>query len=164
MVLVVLLLLEGQLLYLFLVCLDLLLELVNQFLHPLVVLVVLLLLEGQLLDPPVHTTLVLLGINQASLFLIELALELTDLLLQALNDLSTSLHGQGLSLIQLGLHVLDLVLHAAALSLHALGALLLNPELIGKPGSINHSLLGFLLRKPSFSKHFLQVSMQGLHF
>merc|ERR1719323_1826018 len=152
------------LLNLFLVCLDLVLELVNQFLHPLMVLVVLLLLEGQLLDPPVNTTLVLLGINQAPLFLIELALELTDLLLQALNDLSTSLHGQGLSLIKLGLHVLDLVLHAAALSLHALGALLRNPELIGKPGSINHSLLGFLLRKPSFSKHFLQVSMQGLHF
>merc|ERR1712173_438789 len=52
----------------------------HQLLHPLVVLLVLVLGEGQLLHPPLGSSLGLLGIHQASLLVIELALEVLDLL------------------------------------------------------------------------------------
>merc|ERR1711911_381590 len=70
------------LLNLLLVGLDLVLQLVNQLLHPLVVLLVLVLGEGQLLDTSLSPSLGLLSINQTSLLLVKLSLKVLDLHLE----------------------------------------------------------------------------------
>merc|ERR1739846_156771 len=62
------------LLNLLLVALHLVLQLVNQLLHPLVVLVVLLLRECELLDAPSSTALRLFSLDKTALLVVELGL------------------------------------------------------------------------------------------
>merc|ERR1719411_1581794 len=81
------------LLDLLLVALDLVLEFVDQLLHPLVVLLVLLLGEGKLLHTALSSSLRLLGLNKTSLLLIKLPLKILDLLLQSGDDLLPTLDG-----------------------------------------------------------------------
>merc|ERR1711922_30719 len=50
-----------------------------------------------------------------------------------------------------------------AVPLVAKGNLLLHPEFISQPSSINHGLLGFLIREMSLAGHFIKISMKGLH-
>merc|ERR1712180_489681 len=50
-----------------------------------------------------------------------------------------------------------------AVPLVSKGNLLLHPEFISQPSSINHGLLGFLIRKMSLTGHFIKISMEGLH-
>ena len=148
-----------SLLDLLLVGLDLVLQLVDQLLHPLVVLLVLVLGEGQLLDTSLSPPLGLLSINQTSLLLIKLSLKILDLHLKPGDNLLPSLDGKLLSLVKLGLHVLDLVVEDPASSLGHLGILLLSPELISQPGSVNHRLLGLLLSNSALSQHFFEISL-----
>merc|ERR1719411_139014 len=152
-----------SLLDLLLVGLDLVLQLVNQLLHPLVVLLVLILGEGQLLDTSLSPPLGLLSINKTSLLLIKLSLKILDLHLKPGDNLLASLDGELLGLVQLGLHVLHLVVQHSAAPLGHLGVLLLSPELISQPGGINHRLLGLLLSNSTLSQHFLEISLHCLH-
>merc|ERR1711978_16506 len=92
--------------YLLLVCLDLILELIDQFLHPFMVFVVFFLLESQILDTAIESSLVLLSINKTTLLLIQLSFKFTKSLLETLNNFSASFHCQLLGFIQFGLHVL----------------------------------------------------------
>ena len=84
---------------------DLLLQLVDQILHPLVVLPVLLRLEGKLLDAALGLAQVLLGIGVAALFSVKLLLQLADALLELLDGLLASLEGVALGLVQADLGV-----------------------------------------------------------
>lgn len=68
-----------SLLHLSLVCLDLGLELVDDFLKALLVLAILVALEGQLLQPPVCLPHVLLSLSMAALLVVKLDLQLAYL-------------------------------------------------------------------------------------
>merc|ERR1719361_44711 len=151
------------LLDLLLVALHLVLQFVHQLLHALVVLLVLLLGEGQLLHPALSSPLGLLGLNKTSLLVIKLSLQVLDLQLQPGDHLLAALHGQLLRLVQLGLHVLHLAVQHASVPLSHLGVLLLSPQLVSDPGSVDHRLLGLLLGYPALSQHLLQISLHGLH-
>lgn len=145
-----------------LVCLDLLLQLVNQILHALVVLAVFLRLEAQLLNATLGLAQVLLGIGVSPLLAIQLVLELADALLQLLNSLLATLEGVGLGLIQTDLQFLDLLFKGLPQFLLGLGMILLGAQLIGKTGGINHSLLGLLLRVLGLVEELIQVGVQSL--
>lgn len=145
-----------------LVCLDLLLQLVNQILHAFVVLAVLLRLEAQLLDATLGLAQVLLGIGVSSLFAIQFVLQLADALLQLLDSLLATLKGVGLGLIQTDLQFLDLLFKGLPQFLLGLGMILLGAQLIGKTGGINHSLLGLLLGVLGFVEELIQVGVQSL--
>merc|ERR1719461_365193 len=140
---------------LLLVALHLVLQFVNQLLHTFLVLLVLILGEGQLLDTSLSSSVGLLSVNKTSLFIIKLTFKILNLLLKSGDNLLASLDCQLLSLVQLGLHVLHLVVQDTSASLCHLSILLLSSEFISKSGSINHSLLGFLLRNSRLCQHFL---------
>merc|ERR1719222_577701 len=144
------------LLDLLLVALHLVLQLVNQLLHPLVVLVVLLLRECELLDAPSSTALRLFSLDKTALLVVELGLEVLDLLLQPGGDLPASLDSLLLSLVQLRLHVLHLALEGAAVLLGVLGVLLLCSQLISQASSVNHCLLGLVLSDASLAQHLFE--------
>lgn len=145
-----------------LVCLDLLLQLVDQILHALMVLAILLRLEAQLLDAALRFAQVLLGIGVSPLLTIQLVLELADALLQLLDSLLATLEGIGLSLIQTHLQFLDLLFESLPQFLLGLGMILLSAELIGQAGGIDHSLLGLLLGVLGFVEELIQVRVQSL--
>merc|ERR1719411_944893 len=152
-----------SLLDLLLVGLDLVLQLVNQLLHPLVVLVVLLLREGELLDAASCAPLGLLRLNKTALLVVELRLQVLDLLLQPGGDLPASLDSLLLRFVQLGLHVLHLVLQVATVLLAVLGVLLLPTKLISKTSSVDHGLLRLVLGNPALADHLLQIGLRSLH-
>lgn len=145
-----------------LVCLDLLLQLVNQILHAFVVLAVLLRLEAQLLDATLGLAQVLLGIGVSPLLAIQLVLQLADALLQLLDSLLATLESIGLGLIQTDLQFLDLLFKGLPQFLLGLGMILLGAQLIGKTGSIDHSLLGLLLGVLGLVEELIQVGVQSL--
>merc|ERR1711993_171436 len=72
----------------------LILELVNQFLHPFMIFVIFFLLESQILDTSIETPLILLSIHKPTLFLVKLAFQFTKSLFKTLYNLSTSFHRQ----------------------------------------------------------------------
>merc|ERR550532_1796225 len=131
-----------SLLDLLFVRLDLVLQLVNQLLHPLVVLLVLVLGEGQLFDTSLSPSLRLLSIDKASLLLIKLTLQVLDLHLESGDNLLASLHSELLRIIKLSLHVLDLVVKDSS-------------------SSLGH--LGILLSNSTLSQHLLKISLHCLH-
>merc|ERR1719251_859692 len=94
---------------LLLICLDLILELVDQFLPSFVVFVIFLLLESQILDTSINSALILLPIHKTTLLFIQLAFKFTKALFKTLNNFSSSFHCQLFSFIQFGLHILNLV-------------------------------------------------------
>merc|ERR1719336_818749 len=150
------------LLNLFLVGLDLALELVNQTLHALVILPVLLLGVGQLLDLTLGLAEVLLAVSVASVLSIKLRLKLTDASVHSGHCLLASLEGVGVGLVNSGLHILDLGLQQFLLSLQSQGELLLRSKFISKTSSINHGTLGLLLGQRSLTSHLVTVSLEGL--
>merc|ERR1719297_311866 len=124
-----------SLLNLLLVRLDLGLQLVNQSLHALMILPVLIRSIGHLLDTSLRLAEILLRIS----------------------------HPTGLGINKPGLHILDLALKQLAVPLKALGHILLIPEFISKASSINHGLLGLVIRQSSFRDHLIQITMENLH-
>merc|ERR1719384_42385 len=60
-------------------------------------------------------------------------------------------------------HLLDMALKQLAIPLKALGHILLIPEFISKASSINHGLLGLVIRQSSFRDHLIQITMESLH-
>lgn len=145
-----------------LVRLDLLLELVNQILHPLVVLAVLVGLERQFLDATLRLAQVLLGVGVAALLSVQLRFQSAHSLLQLLDGLLASLEGVVLGFVQSDLEFLDLELEGLALLLLGLGVLLFGSQFVGQTGSIDHGLLGLLLAVLGLVDHVVQVGVQGL--
>merc|ERR1719471_1656349 len=94
---------------------------------------------------------------------IKLRLQLADASFHLVHGLLASLKSVSLGLIQALLHVLDLALKKLAVLLKALSNILLRAQLISNASSINHCLLGFLLRNGGLTAHLIQISMQGLH-
>merc|ERR1711936_1220987 len=151
------------LLDLLLVGLGLALELINQSLHPLVVLPVLVLLVGQLLDVPLRLAQVLLCVGAPPVLGIHLRLELTNASLHLGHGLLAALQGVLFSFITSVLSVLHLRLKKFLIPLQSHSKLLLLPELISQPGSINHSTLGLVLGHASLADHLVQVVAHGAH-
>merc|ERR1712192_279992 len=148
------------LLDLLLVGLHLALQLVNEGLHPLVVLAVLVAGKGQLLDGPLGLAEVLGDVSEAPGLSVQLGFELTDAGLHLDHGLPASLQGVHLGLIGTGCGVLALGLKKLLVLLKVHGELLLTAELIGKTGSVHHSMGGLILGQPRLVGHLVQVAVQ----
>jgi hypothetical protein len=144
-----------------LVSLDLLLQLVDKVLHPLVVLAVLLALEAELLNAALRLAQVLLGISVAALLTVKLVLELAYSLFELLNGLLSSLECAVLSLVQSDLELLDLDLEGLAEFLLGLGVVLLGAQLVGETGGVNHCLLGLLLGVLGLVQKLIQIGLRN---
>merc|ERR1719330_1049996 len=149
-----------SLLNLFLVGLDLALELINQSLHALVVLLVLVSAEGQLLDGSLGLTEVLKDVSVAPGLGIQLRLELPDAGLHLDHGLPASLEGGDLSLVSAGAGVLALGLEKLPLLLQGHGQLLLAAELVSQSGGIDHGAGSLVLGQPGLVAHLVQVAVQ----
>merc|ERR1719341_1711298 len=143
---------------LLLVGLDLALQLVNETLHALMVLPVLILLVSQFLDLALRLPHTLLCISHPPVLSIKLRFKLPDSGVHLAHGLLSSLEGVLLSIIKSGLKVLDLGFKKLAVTLKTHSTFLLATKLISKAGSINHGLLGLVLRKGSLSRHLIQIS------
>merc|ERR1719340_514522 len=107
--------------------------------------------------------LLLIRISHPTGLGINLRFKLTNPSFHLVHGLLSSLESIGLGIIKPGLHILDLALKQLAVPLKALGHILLIPEFISKASSINHGLLGLVIRQSSFRDHLIQITMESLH-
>merc|ERR1719373_1018037 len=145
---------------LFLVGLDLALELVNQSLHALVVLLVLVTSEGQLLDGPLSLAGVLQDVSITPALSVKLRLQLTDTGLHLEHGLPASLEGIDLGFVSTGAGVLALSLEQLLVLLEGHGQLLLASEFISKTSSINHSSGSLLLGQSGLVGHLIKITLE----
>merc|ERR1719323_2610974 len=151
------------LLNLLLVGLDLSLQLVGELGHLVLVLVVLFLLELQLLDAPLRLLVALEGLGGLALDSSKLNLHLANATLQLGHGVPATLGSSVIGLSQPGLQLLDLGIQGPLALLHGGGMVLLSAQLVGKPGSINHGLLGLLLRSLGLVEHVIDLGMDGVN-
>ena len=130
---------------LLLVSLDLLLKLVGQVAHAILVLSILLLLELQFL----HTTLSplesLVALSSARLDRSKLHLQFANSHFQLSHGVLASFHCVSFRISQADFKFTQLGVKSPLGSGLSLDMILFSTQFIGKPGSINHSPLGFLL-------------------
>ena len=128
-----------SLLDLLLVSLDLLLEFVGQFGHPVLVLAVLILLELELLYATLSTLERLVSFLGPGLGCAQLHLQLPDLHLQLGHGSLATLHGSSLSIDKPGLELAKLRVQSPLGTGLSIDMVLLAPQLIGKAGGVNLS-------------------------
>merc|ERR1719273_1348721 len=157
MVLLIFILLVGKFL-------DLTLQLVNESLHSFMVLLIFILLIGKFLDLTLRLSQSLLGIIKTSVLSIKFRFQLTNTGIHFTHGFLATLKSILLSFIKLALHVLGLGLKKLALALKTLSRFLFSSKLFSKASSINHSLLGLLLRQGSFRCHFIKIRIESVHF
>merc|ERR1719348_314099 len=145
-----------------LVDLDFLLELGGELGHPVLVLLVLALGELQLLHLPLRPLVGLEGLAVAGLDVGEFSLELPHLALQLGHGGLASLGSGGLGVSQPGLQVSELVVHGVLGRGKGGGVVLFSSQFISKSGSVNHSLLGFLLGVLGSSEHGVNLSLESV--
>merc|ERR1711872_1186180 len=151
------------LLDLLLVGLDLGLQLVGEVAHPVLVLLVLLDLEGELLGPALGLLVALGVLPSVRLHVAQLHLQLADPGLQLGHGGAASTDGVLVGIRELLLELGQLGLEGALGLGLGVGVILLSTELIGKTGSINHGLLGLLLRVLGLLEHAVDLSVHGVH-
>merc|ERR1719348_1876785 len=145
-----------------LVDLDLLLELGGELRHPVLVLLILALRELQLLHLPLRPLVGLEGLAIAGLDVGELSLELPHLALQLGHGGLAPLGSGGLGVSEPGLQVSELVVHGVLGGGKGGGVVLFSSQFISKAGSVNHSLLGFLLGVLGSSEHGVNLSLESV--
>merc|ERR1719351_662374 len=151
-----------SLLNLLLVGFDLGLELGGQVGHAVLVLSVLIILELELLDLTLGSLVGLHVLSSLGLDIAKLNLELTDTSLQLGHGRLASTHG---SIIGVSKTVLEFSKGSLKSSLalgQGGGVVLLRSELISKSGSVNHGLLGLLLRVLGLVKKVINLSLHGV--
>merc|ERR1719203_793953 len=130
---------------LLLVGLDLLLELVSQVAHAILVLAILLLLELQFFDTALSPLESLVALSSARLDRSKLHLQFADSHFQLSHGVLASFHCVSFSIGQADFQFTQLGVKCPLGSRLSLDMILFSTQFIGKPGSINHSPLGFLL-------------------
>merc|ERR1719384_1778198 len=152
-----------SLLNLLLVSPDLLLELGGQLGHPVLVLVVLILLELELLDTALRLLEALVGLRSPGLSGAKLHLQLPYPLLQLGHGIAATLGCHVIGILQTSLQLSDLAVKSPPSLLLGVSMILFRAELISKPSSINHRLLGLLLRVLGLREHVVNFSMHGMN-
>merc|ERR1719367_1404474 len=151
-----------SLLDLLLVGLDLALELGGQVGHAVLVLSVLVVLELELLDFA-FSSLVSLGVlSGAGLDIAKLNLKLTDTGLKLGHGRLSSTHSGIIGISKTVLKFSKLGLKGSLTLGQGGGVVLLRSELISKAGSINHGLLGLLLRVLGLVEEVINLSLHGV--
>merc|ERR1719225_346902 len=151
------------LLDLLLVSLDLGLQLVGEVAHPVLVLLVLLNLEGELLGTTLGLLVALGVLAGVGLHVAQLNLQLADPGLQLGHGGAATTDGVLVGIGELLLELGQLGLEGALGLGLGVGVILLSTELVGKTGSINHGLLGLLLRVLGLLEHVVDLSVHGVH-
>merc|ERR1719208_351743 len=147
---------------LLLVGLDLLLELGGQVRHAVLVLPILVILELELLDFTVGLLVRLHVLSSAGLDIAKLNLELTDASLQLGHGRLATTHGALIGVSKTVLEFSKLGLQSSLALAEGRDMVLLRSELISKSGSINHGLLGLLLRVLGLVQKIINLSLHGV--
>merc|ERR1711926_53940 len=147
---------------LLLVGLDLLLELAGKVGHSVLVLLILSLGKLELLDLALSSLEGLGVLRGAGLDRSKLRLKLTDSGLKLSHSSLSTSHGSSFSISQSSLKVTKRGLQGALGSSLAVGVILFCSEFISKASSINHSLLGLLLRVLSSLEHGIDLSLESV--
>merc|ERR1719351_114084 len=151
-----------RLLDLLLVGLDLGLQLASQVAHGHLVLLVLVVLELELLDLALGLLVTLQVVAGASLHVAQLDLQLPDARLQLGHGGLASLHGGLVGIGQTVLHVGHGGLKGPLVLGLDSNMVLLSTELISKASSIDHGLLGLLLRALGLVEHVVDLGLQSV--
>merc|ERR1719471_1019492 len=147
---------------LLLVGLDLALELGGQVGHVVLVLSVLVVLELELLDLTLSSLVSLGVLSGAGLNISKLNLKLTDAGLKLGHGRLSTTHGGIIGISKAVLKFSKLGLKGSLTLGQGGGVVLLRSELISKAGSINHGLLGLLLRVLSLVEEVINLSLHGV--
>merc|ERR1711926_14132 len=147
---------------LLLVGLDLLLELAGKVGHSVLVLLVFILGKLELLGLAVSSLASLHVLRGAGLDRSKLRFQLTDSGLKLSHSSLSTSHGSSFSISQSSFKVTKRGLQGALGSSLAVGMILLRSKLISKASSINHSLLGLLLRVLSSLEHGINLSLESV--
>merc|ERR1719208_525301 len=147
---------------LLLVGLDLGLELGGQVGHAVLVLPVLVILELELLDFTVGLLVRLHVLSGAGLDIAELNLELTDASLQLGHGRLATTHGALIGVSKTVLEFSKLGLKSSLALAEGRDMVLFRSELISKSGSINHGLLGLLLRVLGLVQKVINLGLHGV--
>merc|ERR1719499_1348865 len=147
---------------LLLVGLDLLLQLAGQLRHSVLVLLVLIILELELLDLAVSLLVGLHVLTSAGLDIAKLNLKLSDSGLKLGHGRLATTHSSIIGISKTVLKLSQLGLHSSLALGQSGDMVLLRSELISKSGSINHSLLGLLLRVLGLVEQVIDLSLHGV--
>merc|ERR1719461_1212818 len=147
---------------LLLVGLDLTLELGGQVGHAVLVLSVLVVLELELLDLALGSLVSLGVLSCAGLDIAKLNLKLTDAGLKLGHGRLSTTHSGIIGISKTVLKFSKLGLKGSLTLGQGGGVVLLRSELISKAGSINHGLLGFLLRVLSLVEEVINLSLHSV--
>merc|ERR1719150_563114 len=151
-----------SLLDLLLVGLDLGLQLASQVAHGHLVLLVLVVLELKLLDLALSLLVTLQVVAGASLHVAQFDLQLPDARLELGHGGLASLHGGLVGIGQTVLHVSHGGLKGPLVLGLDSNVVLFSTELISKASSIDHGLLGLLLRALGLVEHVVDLGLQGV--
>merc|ERR1719367_413246 len=147
---------------LLLVGLDLALELGGQVGHAVLVLSVLVVLELELLDLALSSLVGLGVLASAGLDISKLNLKLSDAGLKLGHGRLSTTHGGIIGISKAVLKFSKLGLKGPLTLGQGGGVVLLRSELISKTGSINHGLLGLLLRVLGLVEEVIDLSLHGV--
>merc|ERR1719367_1195460 len=147
---------------LLLVGLDLALELGGQVGHAVLVLSVLVVLELELLDLALSSLVGLGVLASAGLDISKLNLKLSDAGLKLGHGRLSTTHGSIIGISKAVLKFSKLGLKGSLTLGQGGGVVLLRSELISKAGSINHGLLGLLLRVLGLVEEVINLSLHGV--
>merc|ERR1712117_412958 len=151
-----------SLLNLLLVGLDLLLQLAGKVRHSVLVLSVLIILELELLDLSLRSLVSLHVLSSAGLDIAKLNLKLSDSGLKLGHGRLATTHSSIIGIGQTVLKLSQLGLKSSLALGEGGGVILLRSEFISKSGSINHSLLGLLLRVLGLMEQVINLSLHGV--
>merc|ERR1719312_1561976 len=151
-----------SLLNLLLVSLDLLLELARHIRHSVLVLLVFILSELKLLNLAFSSLGSLHVLRSANLDRSQFRLELTNSVLKLSHGSLATSHGSSFSISKSSLKISKGSLEGALGSSLAVGMILFSSKFISKTSSINHGLLGLLLRVLSSHEHGINLSLESM--
>merc|ERR1740123_847352 len=152
-----------RLLNLLLVRLDLALQLARQLRHPVLVLLVLVILELELLDLPLCLLVALHVVPGASLHTAQLNLQLSDARLKLCHGGLSSTHCRLVRFSETVLHVDHLCFQGVLVLALDGHMILLSTKLFSKTSSVDHGLLGLLLRVLGLVEHVVDLGLQSVH-
>merc|ERR550519_1477677 len=148
---------------LFLVNLDLGLQLVGELGHLVLVLLILLSLERKFLDFALSALVCLVCFGGASLGIGEFQFKLSDLVLHLGHGSFSSLHGSSFSISQAILEVRELRREGVLGAGVRVAMVLFSAEFISEAGSIHHGTLGLFLSVLSSLEHAVDLSLGGVN-
>merc|ERR1719312_634587 len=151
-----------SLLNLLLISLDLLLELASHIRHSVLVLLVFILSELKLLNLALSSLGSLHVLRSANLDRAQFRLKLTNSVLKLSHGSLATSHGSSFSISKSSLKISKGSLEGALGSSLAVGMILFSSKFISKTSSINHGLLGLLLRVLSSHEHGINLSLESM--